>query len=460
MATRDALIVAYHYPPVRSAGVERTLQFERYLPDFGYRTRVLTTSTFGGLSDARVLRAWEALSLYRRVWRPGRGQSRDSGDVDRPSWARRMKRWLVPDGQIGWAPAALAAGLRALRREPFDLIYSTSPPASAHLIALALSALSGLPWVADLRDSWVYDPLDPALSDSPSRLELESWLESAVASRADAGITTTDVSATHLKQRHWDARERVTVIANGFDPNDMDSVSEGSFSENLFFDTERAIDGPQRPEFSPRDAEGRRMRMAHTGSFANSHPLRSPDGLLAALELLLRADSSWSDRLELVLAGRLTPREVDRARHLTEAHVVKIIGEVDAATARRIQAESDLLLVIDHHSPWPASNIPGKFFDYLGSGRPVFLLCGEGALANLGEELAMPQPVAPDDEVAIAAAIAGLYERFSSGVLTGVATGTLLRFHRRHLTAALANCFDRVVESRASHAGGHERTNT
>ena len=35
MAVRNALIVAYHYPPIRSAGVERTVKFEQYLPEFG-----------------------------------------------------------------------------------------------------------------------------------------------------------------------------------------------------------------------------------------------------------------------------------------------------------------------------------------------------------------------------------------------------------------------------------------
>ena len=70
---RSILFLAYHYPPVRSGGVERTVKFQRYLPDFGYRARILTTSAFGPAGDAvgpwaqDVEQAWEPVGLYRRL---------------------------------------------------------------------------------------------------------------------------------------------------------------------------------------------------------------------------------------------------------------------------------------------------------------------------------------------------------------------------------------------------------
>jgi len=51
----------------------------------------------------------------------------------------------LPDVWIGWLPWAVAAGRRLIDRDPVDIVYSTSPHASAHLIAMRLAARK-LPW--------------------------------------------------------------------------------------------------------------------------------------------------------------------------------------------------------------------------------------------------------------------------------------------------------------------------
>ena len=457
MAPRNVLIVAYHYPPIRSAGVERTAKFERYLPEFGYRTTILTTAAFGGRGDARHLRAWEPLAAYRWLFnRQARERPESSTQVRTAAGTRRQgardlvnRRLLVPDGQITWAPAAIIKGLRLLRREPVDLIYSTSPPASGHLIALLLAQLTGLPWVADFRDSWVYDPLDPALSHDSSRFELEGWLESAVVNGADATIAATAISADMLRQQHPAARACISVITNGFDPQDLDAV-EGPLPESLLFDTETPIElAAQHVEVPERgDGDERPMRVVHTGSFAHSHPSRSPAGLFAALRLLIAEDEGWMRKLQVILVGRLTSHELSSAADLIEAGIVQIAGEVDAASARRFQRGADLLLVVDHDRPWPASNVPGKFYDYLGVGHPIIALCGAGALSDLMEELGAGVWVRPDAAAGIARVLGKFHARFASGTLGEDQRGDLSRFHRRELSGELAVRFDRALKRR------------
>jgi len=458
MATRNVLIVAYHYPPIRSAGVERTAKFERYLPEFGYRTTILTTAAFGGRGDARHLRAWEPLAAYRWLFnRQARQRPESSTQVRTAAGARGqgardfVNRWLlVPDGQITWAPAAIIKGLRLLRGEPVDLIYSTSPPASGHLIALMLAQLTGLPWVADFRDSWVYDPLDPALSPDSSRFELEAWLEAAVVNGADATIAATAVSADMLRQQHPAARDRISVITNGFDPQDLEVAVDGPLPESLLFDTETPIEAAaQQVEVPERgDGEERPMRVVHTGSFAHSHPSRSPAGLFGALRLLIAENDGWMRKLQVILVGRLTRDELSSAADLIEAGIVVIAGEVDAASARRFQRDADLLLVVDHDRPWPASNVPGKFYDYLGVGHPILALCGAGALRDLMEELGGGVWVRPDEAAGIARVLGEFHARFASGPLGEDERGDLSRFHRRELSGELAVRFDRALERR------------
>ena len=459
MAVRNALIVAYHYPPIRSAGVERTVKFEQYLPEFGYRTSILTTAAFGGSFDGRLLRAWEPLALYRWLFnREARRRPETSTQV-RTSVAahhRRARglvgRWLLlPDGQITWVPAALASGLSLVRRESIDVIYSSSPPASAHLVALMLANLTGLPWVADFRDSWIYDPLDPELSQSPNRLDLESWLESAVVNSADATIAATAISAHILRQRHPAAADRIGVITNGFDPDDLEGAAAGPVPESLLFDTETPIEPlAQQATAGGSDGSVLPMRVVHTGSFSHSHPQRSPEGLFGALASLLAEDEAWTQRLRVVLVGRLSSRELTQAEELIQCGIVEIAGDIDVRGARRFQSSADLLLVVDHPRSWPASNVPGKFYDYLGVGCPVLALCSAGALADLMDELGAGVRVAPDDATAIARVLRDLCERYEKGNLGDGGRTNLRRFHRRALSGELAACFDRTLKRRSA----------
>ena len=40
---RRALVIAYYFPPLGGAGVQRTLKFVKYLPEFGWRATVVST---------------------------------------------------------------------------------------------------------------------------------------------------------------------------------------------------------------------------------------------------------------------------------------------------------------------------------------------------------------------------------------------------------------------------------
>ncbi len=77
----------------------------------------------------------------------------------RRSSAGRFEDWiwsrlLIPDPQIVWTAAAYASGLYIARREKPDVLYSSSPPNSLNVLALALARKLGLPWIADFRDPW------------------------------------------------------------------------------------------------------------------------------------------------------------------------------------------------------------------------------------------------------------------------------------------------------------------
>src|SRR4029077_15445993 len=86
---------------------------------------------------------------------------------------RYLRSTALPDQWITWLPAAVRRGRRLAKTDDVHAIVSTYPIATAHLVGARLQAATGLPWVADFRDSMVDPefPQDPAQRASFVKLE-------------------------------------------------------------------------------------------------------------------------------------------------------------------------------------------------------------------------------------------------------------------------------------------------
>ncbi|MSS73207.1 MAG: hypothetical protein EXS64_17220 [Candidatus Latescibacteria bacterium] len=408
---KRVLFIAYHYPPIQ-AGAERAVRFAGRLPSFGYETEVLTTSAFGGDAEGDAIRAWEPVGLYRILFnRAGREipHIRTGGERMRGGQVRRC---LIPDAQIGWAPHAIWRGLRGVRRGGGRLIFSTSPPASSHLVALALKRMTGLPWVADFRDCWTYDPLDDALADDGLRLQAERALEAWVVREADRIVVVTEVARQDLAQRYPEEAHRVVLIPNGFEPTNAGSGG----------------------------AKNGRLILVHTGTFARSHPRRSPGALFAALR-------GMADAPELVLVGALTETERGLGLDLIERGVVRLAGQVSQREALAYQRSADLLVLVDHPRAVRASNVPSKFYEYAATGQPVLALVPEGATRDLLLLLGAGRAVDPESPEDIRQAVEAFSEekRRAGALRSGVTEEALAPFHWARLTERLAGLFDELT---------------
>src|ERR1700730_2876464 len=215
---KHALFVAYHYPPESSSsGVLRTLKHTRYLGRFGWRVTVLTLKreayevTDPDLEDqippeVRVLRT-RFISVKRHLAIRG----------SYPSFL------AIPDRWIGWWPWAVAAGRRVINDESVDLIYSTSPHATAHLIALELSRRSRIPWVADFRDPWYEEP--PESGTTRLAHFAARRLERVVVRHADRIVASTARLRDTLGTRYpWKSERKFVAIQNGYDEEDFARV--------------------------------------------------------------------------------------------------------------------------------------------------------------------------------------------------------------------------------------------
>ena len=418
--SRSALIIAYHYPPIRSIGVIRSVSFVRYLRELGYSCQVLTTSAYGGEDD--VLRAWEPISFYRWLFnRKVRDGILDSKiRTSRGIFSRIFRKMLIPDAQLFWIPTAFIRGWYYIKKKQCDIVYSSFPPASAHLVALFLNYFTGLPWTADFRDSWIFDPLDSGLQKSGWRRAIEQYLEFKVISNATVIITATEEAAQVLRTTYPAYCSKIEVIYNGFDRQIASSCEVKFETDELF--------------------------LIHTGSFSYSHPDRTPAQLFTALALLLDEDPDWSKRICIILAGALSPEEKSAAAILTKSGIVRLEGDLSIDEVHKLQQKANILLLVDHVRSWSSTNIPGKFFEYLAMRKPILSIGGNGAVQNLMHRLNAGLHVDGKNPEAIRSALKELYFSGKSGTLTcETDPKEIACFHRRKEAQQLAKCFDKAI---------------
>ena len=213
---KRVLMIAFHFPPEGGSGTQRTLKFARYLPECGWEVEVLTVrpETYELLDHSLLHEVPASVQVHRTFC------------VD-PARHLRVWGWYpgflsFPDRYASWYPFGLRRGLRLLRERQFDVIYSSSPTRTAHLIACTLARMTGLPWVCDFRDPWRDGS---ATNDRRLRLRILDSLERLVAKQATHIIANTVPSGQTLINRLGSAIERkLTVLPNGYDEADFQGV--------------------------------------------------------------------------------------------------------------------------------------------------------------------------------------------------------------------------------------------
>jgi glycosyltransferase involved in cell wall biosynthesis len=402
---RRVLVLAYFFPPIAGAGVQRTLKFVRYLEPLGWDATVISTRS--RVYDARDSTLLEEVPTTTRVIRTAALPLARYLSIPL-YWLRlrRLRAWVLwPDNGLGWAPFAFVAALRAARRERPDVIFSTSAPYGSHLIALLVSRLTGTPWVADFRDEWA---ANPHLAGQPGLL-------AALAERAERAITA--------------RASRVVVVADYFrlaglpagDPRRIEIVN--------------GVDGSDLPSDSSGPPAGRFV-LSFVGSLYDSI---DPSPALRLLAQLAQGGAIDPEQVEVRIVGSIwisgfAPPPGIRVESTGYVPHAQAVVEMCAATA--------LLFYVPRSSLAPS----GKLFEYLASGRPLLCLAHPDNLASrLVREWSAGVVADPDDESAIEQAILTLWQRWQADGLPDqapVRARALEHYSRQANAALLADVLD------------------
>ncbi|MCM2374826.1 glycosyltransferase [Aporhodopirellula aestuarii] len=381
---RRVLFISYAYPPTGGGGVQRSVKFTKYLPQFGWQPTVLTVANPSvPVHDDTLVRDIDpAVEIIRaRTWEPsyrwkqhlsGGAVSSDSNSGDRKektsSWRRSLKRWtrlqamswLQPDPQVLWNRSAYRMASGALRKQPHDAIFVTGPPFSSFLLACRLKRAFGLPLVVDFRDEWMLACryLDNHQQSGKAANDQRTMMLDVLAC-ADAVVATTQASAAELSQHCLEvqSRARVSCIHNGFDPSDFPDV--GSSTE----------------------VASERFRLVYTGTLWR---LTDISPLVDAIVRLHVQDPDLVSRLDLVLAGRRTP-EQDAVLKRLERTTVSVVRHdyLPHDEALKLAAGADGLLLLLSGDTGAERVVPAKLFEYLTLQRPILAICPQGETRDL-----------------------------------------------------------------------------
>jgi hypothetical protein len=355
------LIITYHFPPRPTVASLRPLGLAKYLPEFGWQAVILTAALparpdpqFEVVETPR--RDSTVLSLGRRLFNLDTEQNlmAQTAQLKKKLRIRSEKSPLdvllaavgevtaYPDPEKGWRRFAFEAGGAMLRQQDIKAMISTSPPATAHLVAKTLKDEFKVPWIADFRDLWTQNYYYPY---SPLRRRIERKLEQKTLAVADALVTVSQPAADDLRSLH--KPKPVHNIPNGFDPAEVNTTPAGLTDK---------------------------FTITYTG---NLYPgKQSPEPLFAALHDLISAGSVAADDIEVKFYGAQAGWVDKLAERYGLTGIVKQFGIVPREIALGKQRESQLLLLLKWNDPKQKGAYLAKIFEYLAARRPILAVGG------------------------------------------------------------------------------------
>lgn len=436
----NVLFISYLFPPVAGGGVQRSSKFIKYLPQFGWHPIVLTvkepydfyrdnemmTDVLGKCVIYRTF-SIEPMKWVRKFLKK-KSQSKfllsSSKSINKkslkPRFLVKLKTYILfPDNEILWLPFALWRGCKIIKKEKPSIIYSTASPYTDHLIALILSKLFKLPWVADFRDLWVDRPNFPK---NKWRLFIDRKLEKMIIQNADHVVTATSLMADHFKRLY--PRANYTSITNGYDEDDFTQIEK----------------------FSPNN---KKFILTYTGIFNKE---QNPQKFFKAVHDAIQKRDDFKENFKLRIIGQLdNPGDFENMICFNKLELDKYSELIPYIPHKQVITEmcqSTVLLLLVGEYPHNKSVLTGKIFEYIRSGRPVFAVVPlAGLAADTIRSTNSGLAVSNESVEEISNSILYLFDIFMANNLEGsFRKAGIEKYNRKNLTRELSEVFMKAVD--------------
>ncbi len=419
---KRVLIITYYWPPAGGPGVQRWLKFVKYFREFGVEPIVyapenpnypLVDKNFSSEIPSGIEIIKRPISepyKFAKLFSKKKTKQISSGIISKKEVSAMEKLMLyvrgnffIPDARIGWVKPSVEFLLKYISENGVDVVITTGPPHSLHLIGMQLQKELNVKWIADFRDPWTTIHYHKSLRLNKSSERKHKELEASVLKSADLIIVT---SPTTKKEFEMITETPIEVITNGYD-----------VSEEMKFKMDESFS------------------ISHIGSLLSG---RNPEVLWKVLAEICKENASFKNDLQLKFAGAVSE---DVKKSLKILHLIsncEFLGYISHFEALKLQQQSQVLLLVEINSAETRAIIPGKLFEYLAAKRPIIAFGPkESDIEEIIAETKSGKFFSYWDDDELKAEILQLYEEFKKGGL-GIAPIGIEKYSRRELTKQMA----------------------
>jgi hypothetical protein len=423
---KKVLIITYYWPPSGGSGVQRWLKFSKYLRDFNIEPIIYTvdnpsypikdTSLEGEIPlDLEVLKQpiFEPnyfLSIF------GNNKKKESAGFLNPNptllgrfFQYVRANYFIPDARKFWIKPSVKFLSNYLKNNKIDVVITTGPPHSMHIIGLVLRDKFKIKWISDFRDPWTEIDYFQQLPLTKKANKKHHQLEQEVLEKSDMVIVVGET----MKKKFLKHNHNIEVLTNGFD----------SYENSLTIELDS--------NFS----------ITHVGSMNTD---RNPTILWEVLYEISSENIDFKNNLRIKFIGKIDDTVIQDIQVFNPKNIVRI-PYLDHKEVRKYQASSQVLLLSINQVPNAKGIITGKIFEYLQAKRPILGIGPEdGDAAAILKKTNAGNILGFNNKVELKSEVLKLYKDFKEERLF-VKSINIEQFHRKNITRQLAQVIKKVV---------------
>lgn len=379
---KKILIISYYWPPAGGPGVQRWLKFVKYLPEFGWEPTVFIPEnpSYPIVDETLQKDVPQNLKMIKtKIWEPyqlaeifGKDNKKfKAGQFDvgeNQSWKSKLSifvrgNFFIPDARVFWVKPSVEFLEKYLKANHYDVLVTTGPPHSLHLIGLNLKKkLPDLKWIADFRDPWTEISYYKHLKLTKFADKKHRNLEEQVFRNADITLATSYTDAENFRKKGANA----FCVTNGFDAEVRSPKSEvgSQNTENVANkNNENLCVSSSIPGESPT-----KFTLSYIGVLEQ---LRNPEILWEILNDLVQENKDFAKDFELKFVGRLDDKILQKIENSPLKNNLTNLAYQTHDVALNHMQNSSVLLMTNFPQESSKGIIPGKIFEYLATGKTI-----------------------------------------------------------------------------------------
>lgn len=428
---KKILIISYYWPPAGGPGVQRWLKFVKYLPEFGWEPTVfIPENPSYPIVDETLqkdvpvnlkmikTKIWEPYQLAEKFGKDNKKFKAGQFDVgENQSWKAKLSifvrgNFFIPDARVFWVKPSVEFLEKYLKANHYDVLVTTGPPHSLHLIGLGLKKkMPNLKWIADFRDPWTEISYYKHLKLTKFADKKHRNLEEQVFRNADITLATSYTDAENFRKK----RANAFCITNGFDAEVRSPKSEVRMS--------------------------RKFTLSYVGVLEQ---LRDPGNLWWTLYEIMCENKEFSNDFELKFVGKVDDKIQQSLFHIGINQNIKYLGYLPHEQALQEMQNSSVLLMTNFPQESSKGIIPGKIFEYLATGKTILSFGPKDAdVEKILNETKAGKHFDYEAKESLKQFILNSYQSWKSGNLENNAEN-IEQFSRKNLTKNLVDLLNQL----------------